>query len=177
MKKCPQCGYQRQPEDTECALCGLVYEKYEALLTKKQTEEKAKREHKAMEIAEKRSKKIALPQTQKNPGVAAVLSFFIPGLGQLYNGQGGSFVMFLLLYIGCIVGILQSHSVDVILLFTIVCAIIIWILSIVDAYKSAIRINNLIDKTKNKDVKKCPYCAEWIKKDAIKCRYCSADLK
>ncbi len=23
----------------------------------------------------------------KNPGIAAVLSFFYPGLGQLYNGQ------------------------------------------------------------------------------------------
>ena len=23
----------------------------------------------------------------KNPGVAAVLSFFIPGLGQIYNGE------------------------------------------------------------------------------------------
>jgi len=75
----------------------------------------------------------------KNPGTAAVLSFFIPGLGQLYNGHFGSFAMFLLLYIGCIVGILRNHSVDVILLFTIVCAIIIWILSIVDAYKSAIK--------------------------------------
>ena len=27
------------------------------------------------------------PQPFKNPGVAAVLSFFLPGLGQIYNGQ------------------------------------------------------------------------------------------
>jgi TM2 domain-containing membrane protein YozV len=33
----------------------------------------------------------------KNPGVAAVLSFFIPGLGQIYNGNFGKGLMHILI--------------------------------------------------------------------------------
>lgn len=33
----------------------------------------------------------------KNPGVAAVLSFLIPGLGQIYNGRFGKGLMHLLI--------------------------------------------------------------------------------
>lgn len=34
--------------------------------------------------------------TYKNPGAAAVLSFFVPGLGQIYNGNFGSGLFHLL---------------------------------------------------------------------------------
>lgn len=36
------------------------------------------------------------PQPLKSPGVAAVLGFLIPGVGQMYNGQFGKGALFLL---------------------------------------------------------------------------------
>ena len=40
------------------------------------------------------------PSPAKNPGTAAVLSFFFAGLGQIYNGQIGKGLLLLLLYVG-----------------------------------------------------------------------------
>lgn len=80
----------------------------------------------------------------KNPGVAAVLSFFIPGLGQIYNGEiilGFWFLIFqtLLLYLA----FFRNYK------FLFLVSIILWILGIVDAYKATEDINR---KIKNKKV-------------------------
>jgi TM2 domain-containing membrane protein YozV len=69
----------------------------------------------------------------KNPGVAAVLSFFYCGLGQIYNGQ-------------ILKGVLMfaAYSVSIILMYVLVGFIttpILWIWGIYDAYKTAERIN------------------------------------
>lgn len=69
----------------------------------------------------------------KNPGVAAVLSFFIPGLGQLYNGQLKKMALFLVL-----------DAANILLTFVVIGYItgfITWIAAIIDAYRSAERIN------------------------------------
>jgi len=69
----------------------------------------------------------APPQKLKDPGLAAVFSFLIPGLGQVYNGQ-------------IVVGILAGISC-VLLYFTIVLGLMLHIWLIYDAYSYANRLN------------------------------------
>ena len=69
----------------------------------------------------------------KSSGLAVVLSFFISGLGQIYNGQ-----------IAKGLGFLFAVIVSWLLTFLIIGwlpLLIFWIWSMVDAYKSAERIN------------------------------------
>ena len=76
------------------------------------------------------------PQHQgaaKNPGVAAVLSFFWCGLGQIYNGQIGLGLFFMFIQV-----------VNSLLFFVLIGFLtwpVCWIWSMVDAYNMAERIN------------------------------------
>lgn len=70
---------------------------------------------------------------QKNPGIAAAASFFITGLGQIYNGQ-------ILKGIGLIV----LQAVNFFLLAFLVGFLtlpLVWAYGVYDAYKTAQRIN------------------------------------
>jgi TM2 domain-containing membrane protein YozV len=70
---------------------------------------------------------------RKDPGVAALISFFLPGGGQLYNGQVGKGVAFLLVSI-----------VNFVLMFVgigFLTGIATWIWSMVDAHQTAEKIN------------------------------------
>ncbi|MGA2885223.1 MAG: zinc-ribbon domain and TM2 domain-containing protein [Halobacteriota archaeon] len=70
---------------------------------------------------------------RKNPGVAAVLSFFWAGLGQIYNGQLAKGIGFIVLYAFC-----------VLLIFAVIGFIlvpIVWIIGIWDAYNTAKQYN------------------------------------
>src|SRR4051812_13556773 len=69
----------------------------------------------------------------KNPGVAVVLSFFVSGLGQLYNGEIGKGIGFLIAY--------SVAWILTLVLIGFVIVPIIWIFGMVDAYHSAERIN------------------------------------
>jgi TM2 domain-containing membrane protein YozV len=69
----------------------------------------------------------------KNPGIAAVLSFLICGLGQIYNGQ----ILKGLILVVC-------YGISWGLTFVLVGWIfvpILWIYGIYDAYKNAEKIN------------------------------------
>ncbi len=69
----------------------------------------------------------------KNPGLAAVLSFLISGLGQIYNGEIGKGLLIIVVQI--INGLLTMIFVG------FVTGAIVWIWAIYDAYKTAERIN------------------------------------
>lgn len=69
----------------------------------------------------------------KNPGLAAVLSFFVVGLGQIYNGQVGKGIA--LFVAAAVSGLLCTIVIGFILLP------IVWIYGVYDAYKTADRLN------------------------------------
>ena len=69
----------------------------------------------------------------KNEGLAAVLSFFFTGLGQIYNGDIGKGIALIIIQI-----------INIVLMFIIVgfiTYIIVWIYGIWDAYNTAKNIN------------------------------------
>ena len=70
---------------------------------------------------------------RKNPGVAAVLSFFWAGLGQIYNGQLAKGIGFIVLYAFCVLLIF--------VLIGIILVPIVWIIGIWDAYNTAKQYN------------------------------------
>lgn len=70
---------------------------------------------------------------EKNSGIAAVLSFFITGLGQIYNGQ--IFKGILLIIIQVINGLLMY------LLIGFITFPIVWLYGVINAYRHAERVN------------------------------------
>lgn len=73
------------------------------------------------------------PPVLKNPGLAAILSFFFMGLGQIYNGQIAKGVAFIVGY--------TISFILMIVLIGFVTTPILWIWGMWDAYKSAEKIN------------------------------------
>lgn len=69
----------------------------------------------------------------KNPGIAAVLSFFWTGVGQIYNGQ---IVKGLVL-----IGVQILNGLLMFLLIGFITYPLVWIWGMFDAYKTAERIN------------------------------------
>ena len=73
------------------------------------------------------------PKFYKNPSIATILSFFYMGLGQIYNGQIGKGIVFIILY-----------GISVALMFVVIGFVttpILWIWGMVDANNSAKKIN------------------------------------
>ena len=69
----------------------------------------------------------------KNPAISLLVSFFVPGVGSMINGDTGTGVVILVLYA---VGILSS-----VILIGIPIFIGAWIWGLIDAYQGAQRWN------------------------------------
>lgn len=77
------------------------------------------------------------PHTQKSPGVAAILSFIIVGLGQIYNGQ---IVRGIAFHIGMwFIGVFAILFFW--LFFPLLIAFGFWAFNVYDAYDQAQKIN------------------------------------
>ena len=79
------------------------------------------------------------PVFYKNPGLAAVLSFFYMGLGQIYNGQLSKGIFFIIAY-----------TISWILMIVVIGFLttpVMWIYGMYDAYKSSEKINADIART------------------------------
>ena len=100
----------------------------------------------------------------KSPGLAAVLSFFWPGLGQIYNGEIGKGLLIMFVQI--------INALLMLVLIGFITAPIVLIWSIYDAYKTAERINAQAAQQAQQNTKVCPQCAERVNAEAKVCRFC-----
>jgi TM2 domain-containing membrane protein YozV len=91
---------------------------------------------------------------KKSTGLAALLSFFISGLGQIYNGEIGKGIIFIIIYIffGLIVvsSFLASSfalgllvSLNIVTVSLAIAYFLFWIYCIYDAYETAEKLNNI----------------------------------
>ncbi|HII80304.1 MAG TPA: hypothetical protein HA261_07910 [Methanosarcina sp.] len=72
----------------------------------------------------------------KNPGLAAVASFFFSGLGQIYNGEIKKGLLLIFIQV-----------INVLLFFVLIGFItypITWAYGVYDAYKTAEKLNNQV---------------------------------
>jgi TM2 domain-containing membrane protein YozV len=78
------------------------------------------------------------PRLQKNPGLAAALSFAVCGLGQIYNGEPLRGIVLLVLFV---VPFVAFWTLGANLTIGLLVPLGLWILGIVDAYRTAERMN------------------------------------
>lgn len=130
-KYCVKCGYGIKDKSTEiCPKCGA---KQTFKSTKYCGNCGAEIDINA-EICHKCGVRVMYrPTSNKSTILAAVLSFFIPGLGQIYDGKVGRGISFFIVI--CILYALYF------LIFPLIIGFLLWIYCIYDAYRIAKNIN------------------------------------
>ena len=136
---CPNCGKQIPDGSKFCPYCGaklsLAGEPEESQVQSVLSEEERKKRAYEEELLRAKAQQAARVGT-KSPGAAAVLSFLFTGLGQIYNGQIGKAILFIIL-----------GGISIILMFVGIGFIlypIILIIGIVDAYNTAKKANDAL---------------------------------
>lgn len=147
---CKNCGKEIKDESQFCWNCGTKVEiKKEEPVLLEETPKKIECKNCGKEIYENAD---VCPQCGirlriviiKNPGVAAVLSFFVPGLGYIYNGEiiiGIAFFIIEILLLGISASLLRSQQLRDGLIFLVV-GFILWIYNIYSTYRVTEKINN-----------------------------------
>lgn len=97
-----------------------------------------------------------------NPGVAALLSFIIPGAGQIYKGN-------------IFTGLLWLVFVVIGYFMMVLPGVLLHIICIYKAYSGNPYAVDPNAPTPDTHVK-CPDCRELVFKDAIKCKHCGCKL-
>jgi TM2 domain-containing membrane protein YozV/RNA polymerase subunit RPABC4/transcription elongation factor Spt4 len=130
-EKCPECGAQ-QPGVKNikyCSNCGSTIDENAEICPECGVKQGRIGSYQQVETPTYRQPRYQL----KNPGLAAVLSAFFVGFGQIYNGEIGKGLLLIVVYF-----------ISILMIFVLIGFIttpLIWIFGIYDAYNTAKRIN------------------------------------
>ncbi len=150
--ECPQCSrYVRLGENTteeaNCSLCGRSLELIHSLSYRQG--ERASEETPTNPL-------FSSGEVPRNPGVAAVLSLFVPGAGQIYNGKIGVGLFVVVFTVMVVAGEqyllvnallegLESDRLYGILVLTVLLHFLVIADAVDNAYKGAIEFNRAVE--------------------------------
>lgn len=124
---CSGCGQQMDAGQQFCAGCGAKNPGVQSTSMVSATAAGVAPAQQTMPVQQ------VIVVTEKSPGLAAVLSFFWSGLGQIYNGEISKGIILIVCFaVSCVL---------MALVIGFITTPILWIYGMVDAYKTAEKFN------------------------------------
>ena len=132
-KFCPNCGEEINADIAFCPKCGFNFNQNETQT--KFCQSCGKKISVNAEICPHCGVRVAgiVPGEEKNVLLAAILSFFFPGLGHIYNGLTKKGISFIIAYI--------VSAILIFILVGVVLMLIVWVWALIDAIKTTEAIN------------------------------------